>query len=301
MTLQNLPLEILCMIIRFIGKDQLRKQGASCLTVCKLWYQIAKPILLEDLRFSVLRFVLAPNHVYPNLRTFLRRLTIDVYGPEDWSTKEEDIVKLNEILISLFERNDHLASFTLRVCKQFEISLVPRQHPLSTWNPIRFLNALGTSKLSHLVVDTYGSQLSRAIHICPQLALRIPSLRSLRIRMYRICPKILELPQGDSPSQIESIIINLSHQHVYRVSAMYSSHCTERRGGLGLYNDMIIKGTEIAKQTPSLKVLEVMCHMYPCWDMTTMNCITGIETIIAGARDWGNEGEKLHPPILHDY
>jgi hypothetical protein len=87
MTLQDLPVEIICMIIRFVGSNQLRKQEACCLTVCKWWYQIVTPILLEDLQLSAIQLVQAPDHVFPKLRAFLRRLSIDTPGPNDWPTK----------------------------------------------------------------------------------------------------------------------------------------------------------------------------------------------------------------------
>ncbi|KAJ5529142.1 hypothetical protein N7527_002535 [Penicillium freii] len=292
MTLQTLPLEILCMIIRFIGSDHLRKQEACCLLVCKWWYEVAKPLLLEDLKLSATQLVHAPDHVYPKLRAFLRQLIVDVHGPRDWPA-EQDIAKLNAILTSLVEGN-HLASFTLHVRSQFdsENPLAPRQQYISTWNPTRFLNVLGTSKLSHLVIDTYGSEMSSAIHICPHLALQIPSLRSVRVRMCRICPQILEFPQGDSaiPSQIESLLINLSLQDVDRFSAGFSHHCTEPRRALDLYNEMITTGTEIANKTPSLKVFKILCHKHPSSNTMTMNCITGVKTILAGAWDWGDDG-----------
>lgn len=142
---------------------------------------------------------------------------------------------------------------------------------------------------------TYGSEMNSAIHICPQLALQIPSLRSVRLRMCRICPQIFEFRQGDSamPLQIESIIINLSLQDVDRFSAGFSHHCNEPRRALSLYSEMIATGTEIAKQTPSLKVFKILCHKHPTSDTMTMNCITGIRTILAGAAwDWGDEGES---------
>ncbi|KXG47474.1 uncharacterized protein PGRI_013440 [Penicillium griseofulvum] len=293
MTLQTLPLEILCMIIRFIGSDQLRKQEACGLLVCKLWYEVAKPLLLEDLKLSATQLVQVPDNVYPKLKAFLRELTIDVHGPEDWPA-ERDIAKFNEILTSLVERSNHLASLTLHVRSQFDLDnpLAPRQQYISTWDPTQFLTVLGTSNLSHLVIDTYGSEMSNAVHICPLLALQMPSLKSVRLRLCRICPQILEFPRGDSaiPSQIESLIINLSLQNVDRFSAGFSHHCTEPRRALDLYKEMTTTGIEIAKQNPSLKVFKILCHRHPYSDTMTMNCITGVKTILDGTWDWGDEG-----------
>ncbi|KAJ6184506.1 hypothetical protein N7519_005807 [Penicillium mononematosum] len=278
MTLQNLPVEILCMIIRFIGSDQLRKQ----------------PLRLEDLKLSATQLVHTPHN-----------LTLDVHGPEDWPA-EQDIAKLDEILTPLVERNNHLASFTLHVRSQFDPArlLTPRQRYLSPWDPTRFLSVLGTSSLSHLVIDTLihlDQKLNSAIHLCPQPALQIPSLKSVRLRMCRICPQILEFSPADSamPSQIESVIINLSIPNVDQFFAGFSRHCTEPMLALELYNEMITTGTEIAKQIPRLKVVKIVCLRYPCSDTATTNCTTGIKTIIPGTWDWGDEVDpEPDPPFL---
>ncbi|CAG8909255.1 unnamed protein product [Penicillium egyptiacum] len=123
--------------------------------------------------------------------------------------------------------------------------------------------------------------------------------------MCRICPQILEFSPDDStmPSRLESLIINLSLQDVDRFSAGFSNHCTEPRSSLDLYNEMITTGTEIAKQTPSLKVFKILWHRHPYSDTMTMNCITGIKTILSGTWDWSDEGvpEPGEPffPIFH--
>ncbi|KAJ5356302.1 hypothetical protein N7517_010911 [Penicillium concentricum] len=281
MSLQTLPVEILCMIIRYIGSDQLRKQESCCLAVFKVWYQIAKRILLEDLRISAIQLVQAPDNQYPTLRTSLRRLILDIHGPEDWPA-EQDIERLNHALISVTEKSDHLTSFTLLVRRNYNPR--PRPHYASTWNPTPFFNVLGASKISHLVIDTWGSNMTSSVHICPRLALQLPSLKSLCLRMYSICTEVLEFPRGDSatPSRIESIIINLSPQDSQRMSKKDPEYCNGRRL---LYHAMASEGTKIAKQMPSLKVFRILrqCHAIASMDCT--NCITGIETTIAGTGD----------------
>lgn len=290
MTLQNLPVEILCIIIRFIGSDLLRKQEACCLSVCKRWYAIAKPLLLEDLKLSATQLVRAPHDVHPQLRIFLRQLTLDVCAHKGWPT-EQDVVKLNEILTSLIERNNHLASFTFRVRSEFD-PIIPLTR-YASGDPTRFLSVLGTSNLSHLVIDTFGSEMRGAMHLCPQLAHQIPSLKSVRLRMRRICRRILEFPQSDSvmPSQIESLVINLSIPNVYGFTDGFSCHCTELRLQSELHNEMITTGTEIVKQTPRLKVFKIVSygHRFPLRETVVMNCITGIKTIIPGRWRWGDE------------
>ncbi|KAJ5782940.1 hypothetical protein N7457_004714 [Penicillium paradoxum] len=294
MTLQTLPIEILYAIIRFIGSDELRKQEGCGLLICKLWYKIARPVLLADLRLSATQLVQAPESADRKIRTYCRILTIDINGSGDWPG-EHDIDKLNSKLNSLVDGNNYLRSFTLRARSHFDPAhpLAPRKQYITKWNPTEFFNMLGTSKLSHLVIDTYGSEMSGAVHICPRLGLQIPALRSVRLRMRSICPHIFGFSQGDSalPGNIECIIINLSLKDTDRFSTAFSHHCTEPRSAWNLYDEMITVGTEVAKKTPSLKVCKILCHKHPWPDMMTMDCITGAKTVLVGDTwDWGDEG-----------
>lgn len=103
------------------------------------------------------------------------------------------------------------------------------------------------------------------IHVCPQLALKIPHLRSVRLRMYSICRQIFDLKDCDPSSKIESIIIDLSLRETDPFSTGFSYHCTKSRRAWELYNDMVHAAEEFANRmlNPSLKVLRTLCHKHP--------------------------------------
>lgn len=289
MALQDLPVEILCTVIRFVSSKQLRKQEACCLLVCKRWYTLAEPILLEDLVLSARQFTQLPDQVHAKLRTFSRTLTFHVHGPNDWPA-EESLEQLNEKFNSCLLRCSRLVSFTLLVRTQFDPAqpMAPHNDYLSLWSPARFLDAFGVCKLSELVLDTCGSEFKDGVHVCPQLALKIPTLRTVRLRMRRICPQVLNLQQRDCalPTRIESIIINLSLKEADRFSAGYSRHCTESRRALELYDGMVAAAIDTAKQTSSLKVLRVLSHKHPSLEMVAKDCLAGAKVILSDEGDW---------------
>lgn len=340
MPLENLPLEILCMIIRFVGSSQLRRQEACGLLVCKWWYNLAKPILLEDITLSGSTLIHLPQRVHEELRRFTRQITIDIQGFEDWPDKkerpheeaEERDSQWNEALAVHLDRFgalllpscSHVDSFTLRARSQFDPAepFAPRCDYLSLWSPASLVDTLQTCKISELVIDTCGSELNHSIqgHVCPHRILLIPSLRSIRLRMRRVCPQILDmqciesttlfdesstsspiLPEREDPvvrppSKIESIIINLSLKETGRFSAGYSQHCTRQRRGWDLYEDMIMAAEEVVKRAPGLKMLRFLIHKHPSLEIVAKDCITGTKMILSddGEWDWGDEG-KVDP------
>lgn len=291
MTLQDLPIEILGSILRFIGSDELQKQDGCGLLVCKIWYQVARPLLLADLRLSAAQLLEAPVEVHSEIKARCRLLTIDLNGSSDW--REEDTELLNSTLNGLVDGNNYLRSLTFRASKQSDPArplALPNPY-ITKWNPTPFFNALNTSKLAHLVIDTQGSDLSRTVHICPLLGLQIPALVSLRLRMRSICPCIFDFAKGDGVPKIESVIVHLGLEDSERLTKAFSHHCTMSRSVWDLYKDMIAAGVETATKTPSLKECRILCPQHPWPDIMTMNCITGRRTVLAGKiHDWSDEG-----------
>jgi hypothetical protein len=174
--------------------------------------------------------------------------------------------------------------FSLHLKTQFDPSnpLIPRDDYLSLWSPTKLVDVFQATTLSHLVIDTCGSEVKG--HICPGIALSIPSLRSVRLRMQRICPRILTfraaavtqdghsntLPLSKAEQQdpiplakIQSIIINTSLKESDQFSWGYSQHCTESKRGWDLFDDMVTAAIETAEQFPSLKVMRILCHKHP--------------------------------------
>lgn len=286
MPLQNLPVEVLCTILHFVGSDSLRKQEACCLLVSKSWYKLAEPVLLKDLVLNANQLRQIPEKALEKLTFFLQRLTIDMEHTPDWHTDDE----LNDGFSQLLPRCVRLTAFALRAPSHFDPDkpLAPVTKYLGSWSPIGLFDTLHLSTISDLVIDTCGSEFQRGVHICPRIALKIPSLRSIRLRMHNICPRVLELAHE---SKIESIIINLSLKEHDRFHAGFSRHCTEPKSAYDLYDDFVIAGTNVAKSQPSIKMLRILCHKHPYLEMVTRDCINGTRMILSdNSEDWGDDG-----------
>ena len=157
MSLQSLPIEILCIVLHRIGNSQLQKQ----LPVCKWWYRLARPILLEELTVSANQLIHLPEQVHAKYRLLIRQLKIGLHGTKDWPINQKN--ELDQILSSLIRDCDRLTSFALRARSQFDPAepLAPRHHYLSMWSPNRLFGDLQASKISNLEIDTCGSQFKK--------------------------------------------------------------------------------------------------------------------------------------------
>lgn len=303
MALDQLPLEVLRIILGFVGTNQLQQT----LTVSKWWHNAAKPTVLEELSLTDNQLIRFPKCMHEDVTRFTRRIDLHIHGVEyqsneknpDSEPEEEQkgakwekalvshLEKLNELLL----RCARLENFTFQARSHFNPKdpLVPRQEYLSTLSPAGLIDNLPTSRLSELVIDTCGSELADNIHVCPRVVRLIPRLRSIRFRMRRICPEILDIDQTKSP-KIENLIINLSLIEPDRFSAGFSHHCTKARRGWELFDDMATAGSEAAKRLPTIKVLRILSHKHPSHGTVVRDCITGTKTILPDDGDWDCDG-----------
>ncbi|KAJ5580198.1 uncharacterized protein N7459_006183 [Penicillium hispanicum] len=297
MTLQDLPLEILDTILRLVGSGSLRKHEACCLLMSKWWYGLAEPILLEDLTLHADQLSCIPAKALVRLGRSVRRLEIDLTPASDRQVDEEFNVNLNEVLSRLLPRFVQLRTFTLLARGYFnpKTPMAPYTDYLGQEFSMKFLEILPFSLLSDLTIDTSGSEITAREHLCPQIAAKIPSLRSLRLRMRCICPRVLEF---DHNSKIESIIVNLSLKESYLLNAGFSHHCTEPKSAYDLNDAMVTAATNTAASLPSVKMLRILCHKHPYLDMVTTDCINGSQMVLSDDRewDWSDDG----PLCVHD-
>ncbi|EYE97496.1 uncharacterized protein EURHEDRAFT_295967 [Aspergillus ruber CBS 135680] len=294
MPLQTLPVETIYEILRLVGIYELRRQKK----VCKWWYTLADPILLETVILTATRLTPMTEQRHAKLKVWLKSLIVDMCCFEHWPGEKSNGA-LGDILTLQYCR---LSSFSFRAhSEHVGVPLAPRTNYTSKWTPARFLDAPWLSKLSELGIDTCGSGYKNGIHVCPRLALKIPHLRYVQLRTLRICPEIFDLQYQDGArsSKIRGIVIKVSFKEMDRFTAGFSTHCTESKGGRPLYNDMVRTATEMAKQTQSLKVLIILIHNFPK-EMVVKNCIAGTKMLISDERDWdwsdkGHTSQTLRP------
>ncbi|KAL2851155.1 hypothetical protein BJY01DRAFT_120197 [Aspergillus pseudoustus] len=297
MPLHALPTEILCVILRFVGSQELRKHNARCLLVCKWWHAIAEPILYEDLGVSANQLLRLPRSAQGKLARHGSRLRVYASRAKDWpSSLVEDNDNLNDRLDMLLSQGACLKSFSLRTDLHFDSSLplAPSQHYLYNWTPAPLLNSLRASQIQDLEIDTYGSDFKHGVHICPDIARIIPSLRSLRLRMRRICPKVLRLKHQERglPVRIRSIIVNISLLEPGTLSSGSSRHCERFKSTLELFEQMVDASTATATHIPSLTKARVLWHAFHSNDTLVHDCITGRSEILRPGDDsnWEDEG-----------
>lgn len=242
MPLEALPPELLIIILRYVGASELRKLTDYGLTVCKWWYHLVEPLLLEDLTLSGPQLVEISRHSIGVLRLSTRQLTIDVN-----ITKGDEVLALYDVVRpwetvlahSLNEFNTWiekclcLRSLTFRIQHDMSPEEVTIHENLSEWRQTHFGDGIWAPKLSHLKIDTLGAWLEADELFCSDLARRIPSLRSVWLQLHRICPKVLwfgdYLAVGrcrrNPPPKIEKIVISLSMVKDDSDIALFSSHC----------------------------------------------------------------------------
>jgi hypothetical protein len=178
--------------------------------------------------------------------------------------------------------------------------LGPRYEYLASWSISGLLGSIPASRISDLVLDICGSETeddhTSGHHMCPNLASLIPSLRTVRLRMRKICPRIFEFPSDpEHNSRLESLIVNISlREHDIRILySGYSSHCETYRDGWDLYFEMIEAATTAIPKLPKIKVMKLISHKDLETETVSHDCITGRRAIIAekGYRDWDNDGK----------
>ncbi|KAJ5715867.1 uncharacterized protein N7483_013048 [Penicillium malachiteum] len=283
MPLQNLPVEILDNILRLVGSDSLRKHEACCLPVSKWWYELAEPILLEELVLSAHQLKRIPENTIIKLQKSLRRLQIHIKPLPERQVDEELINSLNNVLPRLLPKAARLQQFDFIANGYFnpDKPLVSYKNYLGPWPLMNLVDILPFYILSDLTIDTMGSGVKTGEHICPRIASRIPSLRSIKLRMRCICLQVLEF---DHHSKIEKIIINLSLKENNLLEAGFSHHCTEQIHAYDLNDAMVAAATNIATKIPSIKMLRIMSHTHPGFETVTTDCINGSRMILSG--DW---------------
>lgn len=295
MPLQDLPFEIFDTILRLVGSDSLRKHEACCLLVSKWWYGLAEPILLEDLVLHVDQLGRIPEKALVRLGRSARRLEIDLKPVSDRQIDEELNVNPDQVLSHVLPRCVQLRTFSLLAKGYFnpKTPLASYTNYLGQGGSMNLLEILPFSVLSDLTIDTSGSEIKAREHICPQIAARIPSLRSVRLRMRCICPQVLDF---DHNSKIESIIINLSLKESCLLA--FSRHCTAPTSAYGLNDAMVAAATNIATSLPSIKMLRILCHKHPYLEMVSTDCISGSQMVLSDDREWDRSIDG--PLYVHD-
>lgn len=312
-SINDLPTEVLVPILRFVGFGEFRKQRGCCLTVSKGWYEIAREIIFEDIVLPIEALMSIPEDESDESRAkyhpYVEKISVELDGGYQWDIQyrtlpntprktgnmadlfwEENLSSSLEGLIASIPDCPRLTSLSIQAWKKRDSSWWSQC--LIYWSPKSLSKNLPLSKVSDLVLDTCGSELygehSWRRHNCVYLARCIPSLRSVRIRMGVICPRIFEFPSETTvDSRLERLVVNiyLKEQDLEEAAENYSTHCIYRRR-VHLYSEMITAATTAAVNFPRIEEMSIISRKADDSDFMSHDCITGEEMAFSKLEDW---------------
>ncbi|KAK2599070.1 hypothetical protein QQS21_005476 [Conoideocrella luteorostrata] len=327
MSLQLLPLEILLQIFLLLGSAFFR-QDARRLLVSKWWYQLAWPVLLQDLKFSddsLLKFVLASNKVdfVRSIQHHVRTVSLSLDGFEDWHSAQSglgsmeifgiEFYAVNTWITQLNGRLTALASI-LQQCTRLQslrLEARPERHNpelgIQRRNYLKTLSLIRLVSISHLTcleIDTAGTCLTGPIntsrrHPCDTISTMLSTLRRLRCRMSSICPRIFNAhAPGKGPFlSLEDVVINLSLSETSDsdTSYRYSSRCrcVPTDSFNQLKADMESRARELVHIMKNPRIVRIVSHTYPDLEMRSFDALTGRRMVLASAVPWDADGEEV--------
>lgn len=187
--LLSLPPELLTPIFSFVGAGNFRRDLRR-LAVCKKWYALARPVFLGELQ-------LYSDDLLHMLRATRR-------GPR--LAAAQQMTKHVDLTLLLSPSPFHLERLASRLTDFAALrALVIKSNFFSfpgTGTPrLRsrvFSSFAAIQQLTSLEIDIEGLHLERdGAHLCDFISRRIPTLKSLRCRLPRMCNSLLQSPPGD--------------------------------------------------------------------------------------------------------
>lgn len=325
MSPQLLPQEILLSILRLLGSAFFR-QDTRRLRVSKWWYQLAWPVLLQDLDFStesLRKFVLMSKKVdfVRSIRNHVITVSVSLDGFEDWhsaqsrlSSTETSSIDLRVVNTWTMQLNGCLTALAgiLQQCTRLELLRLearPERHDprlgLQRRNYSMALPLVSLVSISHLTcleIDTSGTHLigqsnTSRMHLCDNISTMLSTLRRLRCRMSSICPRIFNTP-GRSPFlSLEDVVINLSLSEISGsdTSYRYPSRCVCIPGDSfhQLKADMESHARELVHIMNNPRIVRIVSHTFPGLDMHSFDALTEQQMVLASATPWDADGEEV--------
>lgn len=245
MSLDALPTELLVAIFRHVSAAEFRKIPSCGLAVCKRWYRILEPLLFEDLTLTAAQFFRISEHSVQASTLFTRHLSIDIRirkGDDSFLTQElEDPLEHSSIfrfqqLNAWIGKASRLETLKFRLLHDMSPEEVTWNESLDGWKLGLFYKCLWASKLTSVSIDTLGAWIrpNSRQDSCFDITWRLPSLKSVWLRLHKICPDILCFECFDNykymrdcpPPKLEKLVITLSMVRDDSDIAVFSRGCT---------------------------------------------------------------------------
>lgn len=332
MPLHSLPPEILNSIFGFVGTDNFR-QDIGRLLVSKSWYELAQPVLFQDLLItSSFLVTLLANYKNNDIKQLLQRnvqgvrFSLDGH-PENATRHPHHIAR--EVLHTFNDQFSNEWQWThdvnrdivelaalLQQCPKLKLlkmdarsegpdgvlGLTNRSYLMSE----AMISLLDISQITCLEFDIGGSDLihemvsEEEIHLCKNIQILLPKLRRLRCRMTTICPDILTPQHGVSQLDLEEVIICLTLHNPYNslVPFRYPNSCnsTSRRSFVKLRDSIENKAAELVPMMKNPTMVRVISHTYPAVKHEVFDVLAKTRLIFNAAGPWEADGIEESSP-----
>ena len=303
MSLISLPLEILILILHLVGMDEFRSQ-LGLLTLSKAWYHVVQPLILESLAFSAASLQGFVYSAYPSIRrrsellkNHVRAVAIDITnirgqrkyprpGEEmnhilfdDWCSEMGRVLRdFNPLLNNLTAlRSFSLVVFHNRQPEHFDSGYAYWQTWLNSSAISQLLMHLPAQTLTNLKIDLCHSTINprrKGTHICHAIAVRLPTLHHLYLRLDSICSHAFSVAKRGPKLPLKSLIVNLSLADCHHYQ--HTRPCGPPQGP---YNYRFIKSPmyNVIKRAAGLDIVGIIFHTTTgnqAIDLMVFDCLT---------------------------
>ncbi|KAJ5939610.1 hypothetical protein N7466_002744 [Penicillium verhagenii] len=191
---RTLPVELMAIVIHHLGVKGLRTLGTGGFLVCKDWCYLAEEVFYEKILISPSALLKMPDSAVKRVQQHTKWL-----GIEAEVTGDKIADSHNEVDGSTIPGLAHCLnqlSTLLAGCKKLKflsIRLGGKMLPcdmcdnLLAWSQPKFINAIVTSSLQRLEIDTLGSRINPGKGFCRTLSTLIPKLRYVSLKLQWVC------------------------------------------------------------------------------------------------------------------
>ncbi|KAF5689042.1 hypothetical protein FDENT_4544 [Fusarium denticulatum] len=315
----GLPPEILKKIF-----DQLDpsffQEDLSRLTVCKKWLEFALPACLKRVTLSheALRILAASSVAKGSLpvKGHLETVNIDIKGFQHGISthspqKYEQGLTSQPTAPYICPWDNQVRDWRVTLDNGLaQLAIVAQQSPR-----LRTLRVRASSSSLEFPLFPPGGQQVDEYHICPFIGALLPTLQTLHLRMWRICPDVLKTQDPDKKLRLSTVAINLTldSDEPSLLPAAYSEPCAPHAGGLiQLKADIQEQAEVLVARMESPKTIRILDQNFPQLETRSLDVLTGKimkleddvawdedgQTVQEDWEDWEDSETELETPIF---
>ncbi|KAJ5946538.1 hypothetical protein N7454_003377 [Penicillium verhagenii] len=211
MSNRTLPVELMAMVIHHLGIKGLRTLGTDRFIVCKDWCYLAEEVFYEKVLISPSALLKMPDSAFKKAQHHTKWLGIKAEVTADEMPDNHD--ELNgPTRAGLAHCLNHLSTLVAG-CKKLKFLSIRLGGRCCRAIFPKFINAIVTSSLQRLEIDTLGSRINPGRGFCRQLSTLIPKLRYVSLKLQWVCLELFgwaSMPAEDvSKVRLRQFILTL--------------------------------------------------------------------------------------------